>query len=131
MRLLLDTHVLLWWLADDRKLRRATRELIGSVENEVLVSSASLWEIAIKAGLNRIESSWTMSRPQFFGTGSAPCLSDSLTQFQLDGCPLFTATRLTECWSHRRAWKNLRIVSHDRIFEKYGLTKEGIPPTIV
>ena len=47
MRLLLDTHVLLWWLADDRKLARAARAIIANPDNEVLVSSVSLWEIAI------------------------------------------------------------------------------------
>jgi PIN domain nuclease of toxin-antitoxin system len=49
MRLLLDTHVLLWALAGSRRLPDATRELIESPENDVLFSAASIWEIAIKA----------------------------------------------------------------------------------
>ena len=55
MRLLLDTHVLLWWLADDLKLTRVSRAIIANPDNEVLVSSVSLWEISIKAALGRIE----------------------------------------------------------------------------
>ena len=55
MRLLLDTHVLLWWLADDRKLARNARAIIANPDNDVLVSSASIWEVAIKASLGRIE----------------------------------------------------------------------------
>jgi len=55
VRLLLDTHVLLWWLADDHKLTKTARTIIANPDNEVLVSSVSLWEIAIKAALGRIE----------------------------------------------------------------------------
>jgi len=47
-RLLLDTHVLLWWLFDAPQLSKVARKLIASRRNEVYVSSASLWEIAIK-----------------------------------------------------------------------------------
>jgi len=47
-RLLLDTHVLLWWLADDPKLGTNARELISNANNEIYVSAASSWEISIK-----------------------------------------------------------------------------------
>ena len=55
MRLLLDTHVLLWWLSDDRKLAKNARDIIANSDNDVLVSSASAWEISIKAALGRLE----------------------------------------------------------------------------
>jgi len=55
VRLLLDTHILLWWLADDRKLAKLAREMIANPDNDVLVSSASAWEISIKAALGRLE----------------------------------------------------------------------------
>ena len=55
MRLLLDTHVLLWWLADDRRLVRRTRQIIADPNNAIFVSAASIWEIAIKAGLGRLK----------------------------------------------------------------------------
>lgn len=55
MRLLLDTHVLLWWVADDRRLSRATRELLTSPSHDVAVSAVSFWEIAIKKSLDRID----------------------------------------------------------------------------
>jgi PIN domain nuclease of toxin-antitoxin system len=54
MRLLLDTHVLLWWLADDPALSIQARHLIAN-EPEVLVSAASAWEIAIKRALGKLE----------------------------------------------------------------------------
>ena len=53
MRILLDTHVLLWSIAASRKLPGDARALIEAPENEVYFSPASLWEIAIKAELGR------------------------------------------------------------------------------
>ncbi|MGA9015734.1 MAG: type II toxin-antitoxin system VapC family toxin [Acetobacteraceae bacterium] len=53
MRLLLDTHIALWAVADDSRLSPAASELIADPANEVFVSAASLWEIAIKRGLAR------------------------------------------------------------------------------
>ena len=53
MRLLLDTHIALWAVANSPRLSRMARELILSAENSVWVSSASIWEIAIKHALGR------------------------------------------------------------------------------
>ncbi len=53
MRLLLDTHVLLWALVSPERLDATTRAVLEDPQNEVLFSAASLWEIAIKAALGR------------------------------------------------------------------------------
>jgi PIN domain nuclease of toxin-antitoxin system len=55
VRLLLDTHVFLWWLRDDRRLGRSARAAIATTSTEVRVSAASIWEIAIKASLGRLD----------------------------------------------------------------------------
>jgi PIN domain nuclease of toxin-antitoxin system len=53
--LLLDAHVLLWWLADDPTLNGAARSAIRDPHNDVLVSAASVWEIEIKRGIGKLE----------------------------------------------------------------------------
>jgi PIN domain nuclease of toxin-antitoxin system len=53
MRVLLDTHVLLWALAEPRRLDAETRAMIESGDTEMLFSAASIWEIAIKSSLGR------------------------------------------------------------------------------
>ncbi|HEU4974874.1 MAG TPA: type II toxin-antitoxin system VapC family toxin [Baekduia sp.] len=53
-RLLVDTHALLWWLNDDPALSPAAREALADAANEPLVSTASLWEIAIKRSLGKL-----------------------------------------------------------------------------
>jgi PIN domain nuclease of toxin-antitoxin system len=55
MNVLLDTHVLLWWLKDTRRLGPAARHLIRSPGTSIWVSAASIWEISIKAALGRLE----------------------------------------------------------------------------
>lgn len=54
MRLLLDTHALLWWLAGDTQLSMAAREAIADEANEVLVSAASAWEVTTKRRLGKL-----------------------------------------------------------------------------
>jgi PIN domain nuclease of toxin-antitoxin system len=54
-RLLVDTHVVLWWLADDPELSATAREAIADPANEPLVSTASVWEIAIKRARGKLE----------------------------------------------------------------------------
>ena len=53
MRLLLDTHILLWALTDDPRLSPRVRGLLLDPQNEVYFSVASIWEIAIKRSLRR------------------------------------------------------------------------------
>lgn len=53
-RLLLDTHVLLWWMGDNKALGRAARAAIGSPDNIAYISAASIWEIAIKKSLGKL-----------------------------------------------------------------------------
>ena len=54
MKLLIDTHILLWWLNDDEKLPEKAKQLIQQPENEVYVSHISLWEIQIKIKIGKL-----------------------------------------------------------------------------
>jgi PIN domain nuclease of toxin-antitoxin system len=55
MRLLLDTHALLWWFTNDDRLSPTARNLVGDESNEILVSAASAWEIATKQRLGKLD----------------------------------------------------------------------------
>ena len=54
MRLLLDTHALLWWWTNDPRLSYTARRAIADEGNQVLVSAASAWEIATKYRLGKL-----------------------------------------------------------------------------
>ena len=54
MKLLLDTHVFLWWITDPKKLSGTARELASDGNNSLYWSSASSWEVSIKYALGRL-----------------------------------------------------------------------------
>lgn len=59
MRLLLDTHTLYWYIEGDPRLSRPAQAVIQDATNEVLISPASYWEIAIKVSIGK----WRLNRP--------------------------------------------------------------------
>lgn len=61
LRLLLDTHALLWWFSGDRRLTTTLRRAIGAKANEIIVSAASAWEIATKQRLGKLPGVETLS----------------------------------------------------------------------
>jgi len=54
MKYLLDTHTLLWLTMDDPRLSQISKDLYLNAENEILISMASIWELAIKSSLKKI-----------------------------------------------------------------------------
>ena len=55
MKLLLDTHLLLWAASEPKKLSAKARRLIADTDNELMFSAASIWEVAIKRALGRAD----------------------------------------------------------------------------
>ena len=62
MRLLLDTHTFLWWVAASGELSRKAQSAVGSARNECFVSVASGWEIAIKVSLGKLRIDGALER---------------------------------------------------------------------
>ena len=54
-RLLIDTHILLWWLSDDPALGMEAKKNISDGRNEIYVSAATTWEISIKKALGKLD----------------------------------------------------------------------------
>lgn len=61
MRLLLDTHAFLWFIEGSTNLSERARKLIEDADNQRFLSIASIWEIAIKVSLNKLELKMTLS----------------------------------------------------------------------
>ena len=55
MRAILDTHILLWWLSEPKFLSKDQFDFISSKDTQILVSSASIWEIRIKEAVGKLE----------------------------------------------------------------------------
>jgi len=63
MRALLDTHAFLWWIEDNPELSQVARDILADPQNEIFVSAATGWEIAIKSALGRL---WVEGDPERF-----------------------------------------------------------------
>lgn len=66
-RVLLDTHVVLWWLSDDHRLGESARRLISNPGNYVAVSAVSVWEMTIKSSIGKL------SAPNEIGQAIVDC----------------------------------------------------------
>lgn len=94
MRLLLDTHTLLWWWSNDRQLPGSTRDAISNTSNEVLVSAVSTWEIATKQRIGKLPP-WPMPAGGFEALVSA----DGFGHLAVSSTHAWHAGCLA--WSHR------------------------------
>ncbi len=65
MKLLLDTHIVLWFFEGDARLSKKAETAITSLDNKKYVSILSLWEFAIKKGLNKIQTESNIDRLEF------------------------------------------------------------------
>jgi len=55
MKVLLDTHALVWWMSDAPKLSKRASSILANTSNTILVSAASAWELAIKVNLGKLD----------------------------------------------------------------------------
>ena len=121
MRLLLDTHALLWWLSDDLRLSRPARSAIADPANQLVASAAVGYEITYKQNLGRLPALPEMlpERLRREGIGTLPItLAHAIAAAALPG-------------PHRDPWDRImmaqalaedcRVVTVDRIFSDYGV----------
>ena len=131
MRLLLDTNVLLWWLSDHSGLSSRAREMIADPGNDILVSSASVWEVAIKAALGRIEVELDDLEEAILRSGFQPLVIGFRHAVRVGRLPDVHRDPFDRMLVAQARVEKLHIVSHDRVFERYGLRAEGLEPIIV
>ncbi|MFZ0821724.1 MAG: type II toxin-antitoxin system VapC family toxin [Candidatus Acidiferrales bacterium] len=126
MRLLLDTHALLWWIADDRSLPPPARRFIASASNEVMVSAVSAWEIATKVRLGKL-----IGAEDLAGDFAGFLLREGFEQLPISiehglraglltgpNKDPFDRMLVAQCQS-----ENLPILSNDRIFDYYNVRR--------
>jgi PIN domain nuclease of toxin-antitoxin system len=126
VRLLLDTHTLLWWLDGDRRLSRKARTIIGDEDNLVFVSAASAWELATKARLGKLPQAIDVA------TDVAGCLT-AQGFLELPISVLHAQRAGSLRIEHRDPFdrmliaqaqiEDLPIVTNERLFDAFGVTR--------
>lgn len=126
MRVLLDTHTLLWWLDGDRRLSRHARNAIGDDDNAVLVSSASAWEISTKVRLGKLPGASEVAaelpaimRQQNF-EALPIAIAHALRAGNLPGPHRDPFDRMLIAQAQA---EDLSLVSNERVFESYGVRR--------
>lgn len=126
MRVLLDTHTLLWWLDGDRRLSRAARSRIADTDTIVLVSAASAWEITTKARIGKLPGALTVADDV-----SGAVASQGFTALEITMLHAQRAGRLPG--EHRDPFdrmliaqaqlEDVPIVSNETVFDTYGVNR--------
>src|SRR5713226_708360 len=121
MRLLLDTHVLLWWREAARPLSRRAHAEIADGGNEIVVSIASLWEITIKRSLGKLafpdDLEAVLEEERFL------LLPISFLHLRsLDGLPHLHRDPFDRLLIAQSLTEQLPIISNDRALAAYGAT---------
>lgn len=118
MNLLLDTHILLWWLDNSSHLTQKTKSLISDIDNIIFVSSASIWEISIKAALNKLQI------PNNLAESISACSFEELTITHIHAnkagsLPTIHNDPFDRMLIAQAQFEKLHLVTHDSIFKKY------------
>ena len=127
MKYLLDTHTLLWFLADDKKLSHRARQLIESSNNESFFSIVSLWEIAIKTALGKLDLAQPFEQmfPKQLHLNRIEVLNitvDSLVK--LTTLPFHHGDPFDRLIIAQGLVEGLLIISVDTVFDAYGVDRE-------
>lgn len=126
MTILLDTHALLWWLADDPALTKRARTVIANTNNSVLVSAASAWEIATKVRLGKLSGAADLAAEfagyldrEGFQMLSISC-DHAIRAGLLPGDHKDPFDRMLIAQSQA---ENIAIVSNEAVFDAYGVRR--------
>lgn len=124
MGLLLDTHVVLWWLEDDATLDSAVKDRLD-VDSEVFVSSATVWEIGIKQALGKRTGDGDLAeRVRDSGFASLPILADHA--IAAAALPLHHRDPFDRMLIGQAACEGLTLMTRDRSFAAYGGSVEYV-----
>ncbi|KGA94355.1 type II toxin-antitoxin system VapC family toxin [Leptospirillum ferriphilum] len=123
MKVLLDTHTFLWWIAEDPLLSTGVRELLSDPQTEGFISLASVWEMAIKVSLGKLRVSAPLEKfvPEQLSLNNFQILSIDFRHIsRLPSLPfhhrdLFDRLLVTQCLE-----ENMPILSRDPVFGQYG-----------
>jgi PIN domain nuclease of toxin-antitoxin system len=126
MALLLDTHAFLWWVDGSPRLSKRARAAIGRPGEQVVVSLASCWEMAIKVSLGRLKLAAPLDRfvaEHLAANGFHPLAITLPHAARVATLPFHHRDPFDRLLAAQALDAELAIVSADRVFVRYGVTR--------
>ncbi len=126
MRLLLDTHVFLWWVYDDPKLTKTSRSIIESMTNTKYVSAVTAWELAIKSGQGKLKLNQSVGEfyKKYIQQNGFEILPLSLNHlFAVEHIPLHHKDPFDRLLIAQAQIESLSIVSADSALDAYHIER--------
>ena len=125
MKILLDTHALIWWFGNESKLSRRASSIIANQKNTVLVSAAIAWELAIKVNLGKVDAlSLTTELPRYTAEEGFEELPISVEQAVRAGLlPLHHRDPFDRLLVAQAQGLNVPILSADTILDQYDVKR--------
>lgn len=123
MRLLLDTHALLWWLVGDKALSATARKAIADSDNEIFVSAATAWEVATKFRLGKLPGAATFAADisSYVASQGFVELAVRLVHGQIAGAlPGPHRDPFDRMLIAQAVTENLVLISNESVFDAYG-----------
>lgn len=115
---LVDTHILLWWLNGDKKLKESIRKILADTKNEIYISIASGWEISIKNRVGKLSLKTTLA--ECFEKSAFRILNIDLNHILcLDKLPLHHKDPFDRILIAQSQFENLTLITHDKKIWKY------------
>ncbi len=127
MRYLLDTHTLLWFIAEDKELSDRARRLILDSSSEILISIASLWEIAIKINIGKLvlDKPFNQLFPDELDSHGIDILDITMDHFmQVTTLPLHHRDPFDRLIIAQALVEGMPIIGVDSAFDAYGVSRE-------
>lgn len=124
MRLLLDTHIALWAIADSPALPTEARRLILAPHNEIVISAATIWEISIKHGLGRGNMPISGSEAAEYFAQAGYMTLDISTEHAVyvENLPNHHADPFDRMLVAQALCEPLRLLTHDKVLAAYSDT---------
>lgn len=126
MKLLLDTHAFLWWVAASGELSRKAQSTVASARNECFVSVASGWEIAIEASLGKLRIDGALDRflpEQLAANGFQPLAIDLKHAARVATLPFHHRDPFDRLLVAQALEEGLAVVTADPVFATYGVNR--------
>jgi PIN domain nuclease of toxin-antitoxin system len=126
VRLLLDTHAFLWWVADDDALTPTARAAISDPANECLFSAASAWEISIKVSIGKLSLVGDVRRflpEQMAANGFEPLPVSVTHAARVADLPFHHRDPFDRLLAAQALEERIAIISADAVFRKYGVKR--------